>query len=138
MGMTKFELKKRMFEMSGKPRIHIDEDTVFEKPIKVRDYEANNMKELYELLEGDVITFEKYEEFICLLEMGEIGIVKKRKKYKELYEETNRILYSVNKENRELCYLLNEIEKVTEDVKVMELIMKYKNPTYLHDKGENK
>jgi len=127
MGMTKFELKKRMFDMSGRERIHIDEDTVFEKPINVKGYEASNMKELHELLEGDVITFEKYEEFVCLLEMGEIGVLKQRKKYKELYEETKRALYSVNQDNHAMAILINEIDLINNDPKIMELISKFRN-----------
>ena len=76
-----------MFDTMGQQKIEIDENTEFELPIKINGYEANNMKELRELFECNVITLQKYEDLVSQLEMGEIGIIKKRKHYKELYEE---------------------------------------------------
>ena len=116
------ELRRKMFEMSGKQYIKIDEDSVFEKPIKINGYEANNMAELYELMACDVITSEKYDELVGLLEMGEIGVLKKRKKYKELYEDEKKTSSFLRQAYQEVCVVLNEVDDY--------LSKNYSNPDY--------
>ena len=123
--MNNIDFRVRMYEMSGKEKIEINEDTVFQKPIKVnKDYEANNMRELYELVETDVITSQRYENYIKKLQIGEIGIVKPRKKYKELYEEEKRARYYLIALNKELASAINEIESITYDEKILNIIAK--------------
>lgn len=116
------ELRRKMFEMSGQQYIKIDEDSVFEKPIKINGYEANNMAALHELMACDVITSEKYNELVGLLEMGEIGVLKKRKKYKELYEDEKKTSSFLRQAYQEVCVALNEIDDY--------LSKNYSNPDY--------
>lgn len=109
--MKSIDLKRKMFEISGCQYIKFNEDTVFEKPIKINGYEANNMAELHELMECDVITSEKYDELIALLEMGEIGVIKQRKKYKELYEEEKARANGWLRDYQNICAVINEIDE---------------------------
>lgn len=113
--MTNVELRRKMFDASGQQKVEINEDTEFDVPIKVKDYEANNMKELRELFECNVINLRQYENFISQLEMGEIGIIKKRKKYKELYEEEVAYSHRLIVQNNEMAKLIREIEKIAID-----------------------
>lgn len=101
-----------------------DEIITFEKPFKLNGYEVKDTKELRELYEYDVITLEKYDKTLEQIKNGEIGIMKKRKHYKELYEEDERMLYSLRQQIFAYARAINEIEELTEDKQVLELIAK--------------
>lgn len=109
------EFKKQMYLMSGKPLIEINEETEFEKPISINGYEANNYKELRDMYESNVISLDKFDNVIALLEIGELGIIKKRKKYKELYEEENQRANRFASENMKLNKLINELDTIALD-----------------------
>lgn len=125
--MIDIKIREKMFEMSGKQRIKIDEDTIFEKPIKTNGYEANNMAELHELMACDVITSEKYNELVALLEMGEIGVIKQRKKYKELYEEEKSRANGFLRDYKQVCEVINEIYDKTNDIEILKIIDKVRH-----------
>lgn len=99
-----------------------DEIITFEKPFKLNGYEVKDTKELRELYEYDVITLEKYDKILEQIENGEIGIIKKRKHYKELYEEDERIIYRLRQQNYALTNAINKIEEITEDKQILEFI----------------
>lgn len=99
-----------------------DEIVVFEKPFKLNGYEIKDTKELRELYEYDVITLEKYDKTLEQIKNGEIGIIKKRKHYKELYEEEKGISYRLRMQYFELAKTINKIEEITEDKQILELI----------------
>lgn len=99
-----------------------DEIITFEKPFKLNGYEVKDTKELRELYEYDVITLEKYDKTLKQIKNGEIGIIKKRKHYKELYEEEQQYSYRLRQQNYALINTINKIEEITEDKQILELI----------------
>ena len=99
-----------------------EEIITFEKPIKLNGYEVKDEKELRELYECDVITWKKYDKILKQIKNGEIGIIKKRKHYKELYEEDERIIYRLRQQNFAYAKTINRIEELTEDKQILELI----------------
>lgn len=101
-----------------------DEIITFEKPFKLNGYEVKDTKMLRELYECDVITLEKYDKTLEQIKNGEIGIIKKRKHYKELYEEEQQYSYRLRQQNYALINTINKIEETTEDKQVLELIAK--------------
>jgi hypothetical protein len=100
----------------------IDENTEFDKPIKINGYTANNMTELQELYECDVITLDKYDKLVERLRNGEIGIIKKRKKYKELYEESERMCYRFRRDYYKIMQLIDKISEINENEDIAKLI----------------
>lgn len=107
--------------MEGKEKI------IFDKPFKINGYEVKNTEELRDLFECDVITFEKYDKTLEQIKNGEIGVIKERKHYKKLYEEEKGINYRLRMEYFELAKAINEIENITNDMKVLEFISKLRN-----------
>lgn len=101
-----------------------DEIITFEKPFKLNGYEVKDTKMLRELYECDVITLEKYDKTLEQIKNGEIGIIKKRKHYKQLYYEEEQYSYRLRMQYFELAKTINEIEELTKDEQVLELIAK--------------
>lgn len=65
---------------------------------------------------------EKYYKTLEQIKNGEIGIIKKRKHYKELYEEEQQYSYRLRMQYFELAKTINKIEELTEDKQILELI----------------
>lgn len=118
------EFKKQMYLVSGQPLIEINEETEFQKPVSINGYEANNYKELRDMYESNVISLDKFDDIIALLEIGELGIVKQRKKYKELYEEENQRANRLASENMKLYKLINELDTIALDKNYKEIWQK--------------
>ena len=99
-----------------------DEIITFEKPFKLNGCKIKDTKELRELYECDIITLEKYDKTLKQIKNGEIGIIKKRKHYKELYEEEQQYSYRLRQQNYSLVNTINKIEELTEDKQILALI----------------
>lgn len=99
-----------------------EEIIVFEKPFKLNGYEIKDTKELRELFECDVITFEKYEKTLEQIKNGEIGIIKPRKKYKQLYEEDEAFIHRLIQDYNAVAQVINKIEEITDDKRILDLI----------------
>lgn len=106
------EIKKELYLQSGLPLIEINEDTEFQKPISINGYDAHNYKELRDMYECNVISLNKFDEIITLLSIGELGVIKKRKKYKELYQDAQLTIGRLRSENNKLIKLFNMIEDI--------------------------
>ena len=99
-----------------------DEVIELEKPFKLNGYEITNTQELRDLFECDVITFYIYDKILDQIKNGKIGVKKKRKHYKELYEKNKQMLYRLRLDYYAVANVVNEIEKLTNDEQILALI----------------